>query len=381
MNSAFRATLGIDFPLFAFSHCRDVVAAVSKAGGFGVFGAGSIAPADLETELRWIDQNVDGRPYGVDLRIPENLSIRAGADTSNGDLLARIPNSHRAFVRDLLSRHGIDPDRAMSMPARLDPDAPPAYQAETSEQLMDVAFAHPIRLIANALGLPPPSMLERARRHGIPCAALVGAREHAVRQVEAGVDILVAQGGEAGGHCGEVSTLVLIPEVLRAIKGLRPVPVLAAGGIMTGRQMAACMAMGAAGVWTGSVWLATQEAETSPVFREKMVAARSRDTVRSRGRTGKPARQLRSAWTDAWEGPDTPDPLPMPLQGLLSEPAMRRVNQAAESGNESARALVSYFVGQGVGLVEDVPSARAVVLDFMTEFADALEDMRRLTDP
>ncbi len=381
MNSAFRATLGVDFPLFAFSHCRDVVAAVSKAGGFGVFGAGSIAPADLETELRWIDQNVDGRPYGVDLLIPENLSIRAGADTSNGDLLARIPNSHRAFVRDLLSRHGIDPDRAMSMPARLDPDAPPAYQAETSEQLMDVAFAHPIRLIANALGLPPPSMLERARRHGIPCAALVGAREHAVRQVEAGVDILVAQGGEAGGHCGEVSTLVLIPEVLRAIKGLRPVPVLAAGGIMTGRQMAACMAMGAAGVWTGSVWLATQEAETSPVFREKMVAARSRDTVRSRGRTGKPARQLRSAWTDAWEGPDAPDPLPMPLQGLLSEPAMRRVNQAAESGNESARALVSYFVGQGVGLVEDVPSARAVVLDFMTEFADALEDMRRLTDP
>ncbi len=381
MNSAFRATLGIDFPLFAFSHCRDVVAAVSKAGGFGVFGAGSIAPADLEAELRWIDQNVDGRPYGVDLLIPENLSIRAGADTSNGDLLARIPNSHRAFVRDLLSRHGIDPDRAMSMPARLDPDAPPAYQAETSEQLMDVAFAHPIRLIVNALGLPPPSMLERARRHGIPCAALVGAREHAVRQVEAGVDILVAQGGEAGGHCGEVSTLVLIPEVLRAIKGMRPVPVLAAGGIMTGRQMAACMAMGAAGVWTGSVWLATQEAETSPVFREKMVAARSRDTVRSRGRTGKPARQLRSAWTDAWEGPDTPDPLPMPLQGLLSEPAMRRVNQAAESGNESARALVSYFVGQGVGLVEDVPSARAVVLDFMTEFADALEDMRRLTDP
>lgn len=381
MNSAFRATLGIDFPLFAFSHCRDVVAAVSKAGGFGVFGAGSIAPADLEAELRWIDQNVDGRPYGVDLLIPENLSIRAGADTSNGDLLARIPNSHRAFVRDLLSRHGIDPDRAMSMPARLDPDAPPAYQAETSEQLMDVAFAHPIRLIVNALGLPPPSMLERARRHGIPCAALVGAREHAVRQVEAGVDILVAQGGEAGGHCGEVSTLVLIPEVLRAIKGMRPVPVLAAGGIMTGRQMAACMAMGAAGVWTGSVWLATQEAETSPVFREKMVAARSRDTVRSRGRTGKPARQLRSAWTDAWEGPDTPDPLPMPLQGLLSEPAMRRVNQAAESGNESARALVSYFVGQGVGLVEDVPSARAVVLDFMTEFADALEEMRRLTDP
>lgn len=379
MNSPLCATLGIGFPLFAFSHCRDVVAAVSKAGGFGVFGAGSSSPEELEIELRWIDQHVDGRPYGVDLLIPENLSIRTEAGSSNRDLMARIPNSHQAFVRDLLARHGVDPDRALAMQNRLDPDAPPPYQAGTAERLMDVAFAHPIRLVANALGVPPRSMLDRARKHGIPCAALVGAREHAVRQVEAGIDILVAQGGEAGGHCGEVSTLVLIPEVLRAIKGLRPVPVLAAGGIMTGRQMAACMAMGAAGAWTGSVWLATQEAETSPIFREKMVAARSRDTVRSRGRTGKPARQLRSAWTDAWEGPDTPAPLPMPLQGLLSEPAMRRVTQAAEAGNTEARALVSYFVGQGVGLVEDVRSARTVVQDFMTEFADALDDMRSLT--
>jgi hypothetical protein len=165
-------------------------------------------------------------------------------------------------------------------------------------------------------------MLERARAHGIPCAALIGAREHAVRQIEAGVDLLVAQGGEAGGHCGEVLTLVLIPEVMRAVKSLRPEPVLAAGGIMTGRQTAACMAMGASGVWTGSVWLATTEAETSPVFREKKIAARSRDTVRSRGRTGKPARQLRSAWTDAWEAPDSPGPLPMPQHGILSEPAI-----------------------------------------------------------
>jgi NAD(P)H-dependent flavin oxidoreductase YrpB (nitropropane dioxygenase family) len=216
-------------------------------------------------------------------------------------------------------------------------------------------------------------MLERARRHAIPCAALVGAREHAVRQVAAGVDILVAQGTEAGGHCGEVSTLVLVPEVLRAVQG--KVPVLAAGGIMTGRQMAGCMAMGAAGAWTGSVWLATIESETSPVFREKMVAARSRDTVRSRGRTGKPARQLRSGWTDAWDGPDSPGALPMPLQGIISEPAMARVNRAAEAGNRHARELVSYFVGQGVGLVDDIPTCRQVVAAFMTEFAEALEAM------
>jgi NAD(P)H-dependent flavin oxidoreductase YrpB (nitropropane dioxygenase family) len=376
MDTKLCRMLGIEFPLFAFSHCRDVVASVSLAGGFGVFGAAGRTPEQLETELAWIDAHVDGRPYGVDLLVPENLSIRTAAGATQGDLAARVPDGHRAFVHDLLRRHDIDPTRGTYM--REDPTRPVPYQFEIAEILMDVAFRHPIRLIANALGVPPASMLERAQRFGIPCAALVGAREHAVRQVAAGVDILVAQGTEAGGHCGEVSTMVVVPEVLRAVQG--KVPVLAAGGIMTGRQMAGCMAMGAAGAWTGSVWLATTEAETSPVFREKVVAARSRDTVRSRGRTGKPARQLRSAWTDAWEGPNSPGTLPMPLQGLISEPAMARVNQAAEAGNPRARELVSYFVGQGVGLVDSIPSCRQVVAAFMIEFADALEDMRMLSE-
>jgi NAD(P)H-dependent flavin oxidoreductase YrpB (nitropropane dioxygenase family) len=376
VNTQLCQMLEIEFPLLAFSHCRDVVASVSRSGGFGVFGAAGCTPEQLEVELAWIDAHVDGKPYGVDLLVPENLSVRTEAGATLGDLAGRIPERHRAFVHDLLRRHDVDPTRGEH--AREDPSRPVPYQFETGERLMDVAFRHPIRLIANALGVPPAGMLERARRFGVPCAALVGAREHALRQVAAGVDIIVAQGGEAGGHCGEVSTMVLVPEVLRAVDGR--VPVLAAGGIMTGRQMAGCMAMGAAGVWTGSVWLATTEAETSVVFREKMVAARSRDTVRSRGRTGKPARQLRSAWTDAWEGPDSPGPLPMPLQGLISEPAMARVNRAAEGGNAKARELVSYFVGQGVGLVDSVPNCRQVVAGFMTEFAEALEDMARLSE-
>ena len=375
MNTRLCRMLGIGFPLLAFSHCRDVVAAVTRAGGFGVFGAAGYTPDELEQALRWIDAEVGGRPYGVDLLIPENLTIRTGNGASSVDLLTQIPAQHRDFVTGLLRSHGVDPDRPLGDRRRDDPDRPPPYQRETGERLMDVAFRHPIRLIANALGVPPASMLERAKAAGIPCAALVGAREHALRQVEAGVDILVAQGGEAGGHCGEVSTMVLVPEVLRVAGD---VPVLAAGGIMTGRQMAGCMAMGAAGAWTGSVWLATAEAETSPVFREKMVQARSRDTVRSRGRTGKPARQLRSAWTEAWEGPDSPGTLPMPLQGLISEPAMARINRAAEGGSEPARVLVSYFVGQGVGLVEGVQSCRGVVEGFMREFAEALETMQSL---
>jgi len=243
--------------------------------------------------------------------------------------------------------------------------------------LLEVSFAHPIGLVANALGVPPPVMLEMGKAHGVPVAALVGAREHAIRQVQAGVDILVVAGGEAGGHCGDVSTLVLVPEVLEAIAPYGDVPVLAAGGIVTGRQMAACMAMGAAGAWTGSVWLTTAEAETNPVVKEKLLRATSRDTVRSRSRTGKHSRQLRSSWTDAWESGDAPEALPMPLQSLVSEPALRKIDKLAEGGHAGAADLATYWVGQGVGLMNQPTSVRHVMQEFQEDFLTACE---RLTD-
>ncbi|MGH8178662.1 MAG: NAD(P)H-dependent flavin oxidoreductase [Steroidobacter sp.] len=366
--------LGIEFPLFAFSHCRDVVAEVSRAGGFGVLGAVGFSPEQLELELRWIDQHVDGRPYGVDVLVPENMTMRGESGFDAKGLASRIPAQHREFVHDLLANYGVEGGGE----PRSTGHAP--FMADVAEQLMDVAFAHPIRLIANALGVPPQSMIDRGRRHDIPVAALVGAAEHAVRQVGAGVDIIVAQGGEAGGHCGEVSTLVLVPEVLRAVKRFGSPPVLAAGGIMTGRQMAGCMAMGAAGAWTGSVWLATSESECSPVLRDKFVAATSRDTVRSKGRTGKYSRQLKSAWTSAWEGGESPGALPMPLQSLLSEPSLRLAVREAEKGNERARELVTYFVGQGVGLVDSVKTCRQVVQEFMEEFTEAASELGALLE-
>ncbi len=371
MTNGLCQQLGIEFPLFAFSHCRDVVAAVSKAGGFGVLGATAFNPEQLEIELQWIDAHVDGKPYGLDVLIPENMAAKAEKDLTAGKLAARIPQAHRDFTDNLLRAHGVSPGGTH---ARVDDDSAPPFWPEEAMELLHVAFRHPIKMIINALGKPPPEMIALGRQHGVPVAALAGAKEHALRLAEAGVDIIVAQGGEAGGHCGEVSTLVLIPEVVRALKaaGLAR-PVLAAGGIMTGEQMAACMAMGAAGAWTGSVWLSTTESECSQIFREKMVAARSRDTVRSKGRTGKYSRQLKSAWTDAWEGPDSPGALPMPMQSLIAEPAIRHATKAAEGGNASARELVTYFVGQGVGLVENVTSARSVVQSFMEEYAGAVE--------
>ena len=374
MKTAICKMLGIDFPLVAFSHCRDVVAAVSRAGGFGVLGVTGFTPEELDVELRWIDDHIEGKPYGVDVLIPENLAIRSEKGITARALAERIPRGHKDFVRDLLGRYEVEPPE-MEAPRR---DMAPSVTPEEAMKRLEVAFRHPIRLIANALGVPPREMVDLGHQHGVPVAALVGAKEHAVRQVEAGVDIIVAQGSEAGGHTGEVSTLVLIPEVVRAVRRVRDVPVLAAGGIMTGRQMAACMVMGAAGVWTGSVWLATSESETTEIFREKMIAARSRDTVRSKCRTGKYSRQLRSAWTDAWEGPGNPGSLPMPMQSMLSEPALRAADRAAAHGNAKARELVSYFVGQGVGLVETVRSTREVVKDFMEEFADALGDVAAL---
>lgn len=367
MKPAICEQFGIEFPLFAFSHCRDVVAAVTNAGGFGVLGATAYTPEQLDQELSWIDDHVQGKPYGADIIVPAKFEGK-GENLARGELAGRIPDEYKEFVAELLAEHDIDSDGAVRLGGS-------GLSGDTGRELLEVAMNHPIKLIANALGVPPDYMIDAGRERGVPVAALVGAKEHAVKQVAAGVDLIVAQGTEAGGHCGEVSTLVLIPEVLDALESIgSEIPVLAAGGIVTGRQMAAAVAMGAAGAWTGSVWLTTEEAETAPHTKQKMLAATSRDTVRSAGRTGKPARQLVSEWTDAWQpNDDGRKPLPLPLQNMLAEPVLRRVDVLASQGHPGAQALSTYFVGQGVGLMNKVKSAREVVFDFIEDYLAAAE--------
>jgi len=369
MKTAICDLLGIEFPVLAFSHCRDVVAAVTNAGGFGVLGASSHSPEELEQELAWIDEHVDGKPYGVDIVCPERFEGK-GVDLTPEQIAEMVPDEHRVYVTELLNRHGISLEQLGEKPFRMVQE----LSDSIGEKLLDVSFRHPIKLIANALGVPPQYMIDRAKAEGVPVAALVGAKEHAIKQVQAGVDIIVAQGTEAGGHCGEVTTMVLVPEVIEAIRPIREVPVLAAGGIVTGRQVAAAIALGAAGAWTGSVWLTTEEAETAPYTVEKMLRASSRDTVRSKGRTGKYSRQLRSAWTDAWnpEAPG-PGPLPMPLQSVLAENVLRRIDVLAERGDEGARELATYWVGQGVGLMNKVRPAREVVRAMFEDYLEAVE--------
>lgn len=365
--------LGIEFPLFAFSHCRDVVAAVSKAGGFGVLGAAGHTPESLEVELKWIDEHVDGKPYGVDLIVPTSMANKEGSFTAE-QIEAAIPPEHKQYVSSILAEHGVETDDLWQRPVGENFAA--GMRESGAADILDVAFSHPIKLIVNALGVPPKVMMDRAREKGVVVGALTGAPEHAIKHAEAGVDILIVSGTEAGGHCGEISTLVLVPEVLEALKPYGDIPVLAAGGIVTGKQMAACMAMGAAGAWTGSVWLTTAEAETNESVKEKMLQATSRHTVRSRSRTGKYTRQLRSTWTDAWQAPEAPEPLPMPLQSLITEPALAKINKLADAGNPGAKQMATYWVGQGVGLMNTPQSSRAVVQAFMEDFATAAEHLQ-----
>ena len=321
----------IDLPIFAFSHCRDVVAAVSKAGGLGVLGAVAHSPEALEIDLAWIKDEIGDKPFGVDLIVPAKY---LGSDEGGASLSAvndLIPDEHREFVDALLDKYEVpaieqsDEQGGGTFGLEAD-DAVSPFSADSQGPNLDIALAFDPAILVNALGPPPQFMIDKAKAAGIRTGALAGKAQHAERHVNAGVDLIIAQGYEAGGHTGEIGTMVLIPEIVDAVGDT---PVLGAGGIGRGSQMAAAMALGAQGVWCGSVWLTTEEAETHPVVKDKMLSATSSDTIRSTSRTGKHARQLKSAWTDEWESPDTPAALGMPMQPVLIDDALRRINRAA----------------------------------------------------
>jgi len=359
-------TFGVELPIFAFTRSPAVVSAVSLAGGIGVLGAVSYSPDELQSHLSWIDEHVDGKPYGVDVVMPVSY---AGSDQVELDKM--IPEGHRRFVDELLARFHVPP---------LPPDEPPteellAWTHDRARRQVEIALSHPVRLIASALGPPPADVIEEAHRQGVQVAALVGNRHHAESQVAAGVDIVIAQGTEAGGHTGDIATMVLVPEIVDAV---HPTPVLAAGGIGSGRQIAAALALGAEGVWTGSIWLTVAESDTNPVVVEKLLAASSRDTVRSRSMTGKPARLLRTAWTDAWDASDSPGALPLPLQYMLTAEAQHRLHRHAHVESSGAGELVGSPVGQIVGRMNAVRPVREVIHDLVSEFNRAVDRVSRV---
>ncbi|HVN85562.1 MAG TPA: nitronate monooxygenase family protein [Candidatus Binatia bacterium] len=363
--------LGIEFPIFAFTHCRDVVAAVGKAGGFGVLGAVGFPPDQLEIELKWIDEHIGDRPYGVDIVIPGKYEGMGEIDPKKLEeqLLASVPPQHRAFADKVLADHGVPklPEGERPVGQLL------GWTAATATPQVEVALKHPkVKLIANALGTPPTDIIDEIHRSGRLVAALCGSPKHARSHKAAGIDIIIAQGYEGGGHTGEIGSVVLWPEVIDAVA---PTPVLAAGGIGTGRQIAAALAMGAQGVWTGSLWLTVQEADAPPAQMQQLLDATSRDTVRSRSFTGKPCRMLRNDWTEAWEGPDSPGPLGMPLQFMVTSDAVARGHRYADK----AKKVLFNPVGQIVGQMNSIRPVREVIRSLVEEYLEATERLQRLT--
>ncbi|MFD9076710.1 nitronate monooxygenase, partial [Streptomyces lasiicapitis] len=302
MQTELSKQLGVEHAVFGFTPFPAVAAAISRAGGFGVLGAVRYtAPDDLARDLDWMQEHADGRPYGLDVVMPAKKAEAPGNRTlTEADVEAMIPAAHRRFVEDTLTKHGV--------PSLAEGEASgwriTGWMEQVARGQLDVAFDYPIKLLANALGSPPADVVARAHDKGVLVAALAGSARHARKHADAGIDIVVAQGYEAGGHTGEIASMVLTPEVTDAVA---PLPVLAAGGIGSGEQVAAALALGAQGVWLGSVWLTVTEADLhSRALTRKLLAAGSGDTVRSRAQTGKPARQLGTEWTDAGGDPQGP---------------------------------------------------------------------------
>ncbi len=363
--------LGIEFPIFAFTHCRDVVVAVSKAGGFGVLGAVGFTPEELEIELKWIDEHIGDHPYGVDIVIPnkyEGMDSNLSADELTKMLQSMVPQETLDFARGILTDHGV--------PVPEDPNENAlqllGWTEATATPQVEVALQHPkVTLIANALGTPPRDMIEHIHAAGRKVAALCGSPYQARKHADAGVDIIIAQGGEGGGHCGEVGSIVLWPQV---VKEVAPIPVLAAGGIGSGQQIAAALAMGAQGAWSGSQWLMVEEAENTAVQQAAYANATSRDTVRSRSFTGKPCRMLRNDWTEAWEKEGNPEPLGMPLQYMVSGMAVAATHKYPDETVDVA----FNPVGQVVGQLSKVEKTSAVIERWVQEYLEATGTLEQL---
>lgn len=361
----------IDYPIFVFTPSEKVAAAVTRAGGMGVLGCVRFNDADdLEAVLNWMDANTDGKPYGVDIVMPAKVPTEG----TTVDINKFIPQTHRDFVAKTLADLGVPPlpDGGAGSEGVL------GWLHSVARSHVEVALGHRISLIANALGSPPADVIGQAHAVGVPLAALAGTAAHARRHVDNGVDIVVAQGYEAGGHTGEIASMVLVPEVVDAVGDT---PVLAAGGIGTGRQVAAALALGASGVWMGSAFLTAAEydlgvraAEGPSVIQQALLAATSSDTVRRRIYSGKPARLLKSRWTDAWDAEDAPEPLPMPLQNVLVAEAHQRMSQSHDP------TAVAMPVGQIVGRMNEIRPAAEIIAELVSGYESASRRLDEIRD-
>ncbi len=345
---------GCEVPIVGFAHTRDVVVAVTNAGGIGILGGGSGSPT-LRSDIRWIKERVGDKPWGVDFIMPASF-----VEGNREELEAQIPQGHRDFVATLMRENNIPKPKEL--------EVPDGQQLRRARESLEVLFEEEVPIFASGLGSPA-FMLERAHAQGMKVWGLVGLPRQARREIEAGVDVVIAQGYDSGGHSGTIGTFSLVPEVVRLAEGT-PTMVLAAGGVGSGRHLAAALAMGAAGVWTGTIWQATHESATEMFQKQRLVEGQAEDAIQSRASTGKPVRQLKSKWTDAWKQPGAPEPLLMPLQGMLVAEIVGGIKEARIEEWTMTPA------GQGSVLgVREIKPAAEVVYAMAEEAQEALERM------
>lgn len=354
--------LGIEYPVVAFSHCKDVVVEVVNAGGLGVLGELAHTPDEIAEDIKWIRDRVGSKPFGIDLVFPASIPP---VTVNREDLEMQIPQEHRDFIRRIKEEFNI-PDPRPRSPQEMRGGGMAGYgflSQENARKQAEVVLDERVPVLASGLGNPA-FLVQAAHDRGMKVMGLIGNTRQAVREAEAGVDFVIAQGYDAGGHTGEIGTFSLVPQVADAI---RPTPVLAAGGVGSGRHLVAALALGAAGVWTGTIWLTARESDTDIIVKQKILDATERDTVRTRAYTGKPARFLRTKYTEIWEQPGAPAPLPMPLQPILT-----RDLQAAIRDHRVAD-LMGSPAGQVVGLIKELKPARQIMFDIISEARDILD--------
>ncbi len=342
-NTPVMQRFGISSPVFGFAHDVATVAAITNAGGLGVYGATRRFPHEIRDELAEIRRLVGDKPFGVDLVLPPGMPEH----NSREEIEKHIPEEHRQFVQGLIDRFEVPPGSEPGMRTRF------IRSKEIEEEQLEAVMASDVDLFACGIGAPRPAV-EKAKELGKTTAALIGSPRHMRSALDAGVEIIVAQGAEAGAHTGTIGTFTLVPQIVDAAGD---VPVLAAGGVATHRHVRASMELGAQGVWTGTVWLTTTEhtAHMPAALVEKLLRAQSTDTVITRSESGKTFRQIRSAWSDEWAAEDAPAPLKMPYQDVLVGDLLGAIDE------HEIEPLLHSGAGQGIGYASEIRSVADVL--------------------
>lgn len=356
LHTPFCEMFGIEYPIIAFTHCKDVVVAVTNAGGFSVLGEAMHTPDEIAADLKWIRDRIGSKPFGVDLVLPASVPPAGGLD----ELKSKIPQGHRDYADMIHKKYDVPEPKGKEALHQWG-----GLNQQMARAQLEVLLEERVPLLCSGLGNPA-FILDAAHARGIKVFGLIGKTRQAKREIEAGVDGIIAQGFDAAGHTGEMGTFSIVPEVVSIAQGK---PVIAAGGVTTGRHLAAALCLGAAGVWTGTLWLASRESDVDMIIKERLIASSAEDTDFSKSISGMTMRVLKCPWTTEWKKPEAPAPLPAPYQMLLSSPYIQGANDNRRGD------LMTEAAGQGVSFVTAMKPARQIVMDVVDEALTTFETL------